>query len=291
MSVSKKCLGILIIAAVFVPALAAQSPNAAGLNGATGLYTVPTGRIGWGDTNLGLDFGYRAILSDTADYDFLDDNGYRLNHLGFFSASLFKWAEVGLAFDFQPTYNKFLGDKSDSNSDLLFNFKIQLPTEVTAFAFGGNFQAINIGNEAMYYSAIQIYAATTYTGTFFTLPAETTVSLGKTFAFGDQLSAKYLGKNWDFDFGMGFDLGLFPNAFKGVVHWLIDYSNFSYSANPWGTDPWRRGTLNTGLRFDLAALPALSKYKFTIDALMTDLFDENLRSFSFGLSFGVPILK
>jgi hypothetical protein len=272
---------------VFAPALAAQSPNSASLNGSTGLYTVPTGRIGWSNTNLGLDFGYRAIIAD-ANGAYVGGNGYRMNHLGFFSASLFKWAELGLAFDFQPPYN-YPGDDNDSNSDLLFNFKIQLPTKITAFALGGNFQAINIGNDSLYYSAVQIYAATTYSGTFFTMPAETTVTLGKTFAFGDH-DSYYPGHDWDFDFGMGFDLNLFPNALKGVVHWLIDYSNFSYSADPWGAAPWYRGTLNTGFRFDLAALPALSKYKLTIDVLMTDLFDQHSRFFSFGLSFGVPIL-
>jgi hypothetical protein len=288
MNTLKNGFWLVIIASVFVPAMAAQSADTPGLNGATGLYTVPTGRIGWTDTKLGLDFGYRTIISDTGDYSGIDDNGFQMNHLGFFSASLFKWAEAGLAFDFQPLYNA-PGDDSDSNSDLLFNFKVQLPTQVTAFAIGGNFQALNIANDALYYSAVQLYAATTYTGTFFTMPAETTVTLGKTFAFGDHISSKYPGQDWDFDFGMGFDLGLFPNALKGVVHWLIDYSNFSYSVNPWGASPWYRGTLNTGLRFDLAALPALSKYKLTIDALMTDLFDDHSRSFSFGLSFGVPL--
>jgi hypothetical protein len=288
MNTLKKGFWIVIIAAVFVPALAAQSANTPGLNGSTGLYTVPSGRIGWSGANLGLDFGYRTIISDIENNTYVGGDGYRMDHIGFFSASLFKFAEVGMAFDFQPGYD-LPGDDNDSNNDLLINFKFQLPTKVTAFALGGNFQAINMGNDSKYYSAFQVYAATTYTGTFFTLPAETTVTLGKTFAFGDH-SAVYGGRDLDFDFGMGFDLGLFPNALKGVVHWLIDYSNFSYSADPWGADPWYRGTLNTGIRFDLGALPALSKYKFSIDALMTDLFDEYARSFSFGLSFGVSIL-
>jgi hypothetical protein len=284
----QKTLGIVIIAAVFVPGLTAQSPNTPGLNGSTSLYTVPIGRIGWNSTNLGLDFGYRTLVADTPGYDQPNYDGYQMNHLGFFNVSLFKWVELGLAFDFQPSYD-YPGNDNDSNNDLLLNFKVQLPIKVTAFALGGNFQAINVGNENHYYSAVQIYAAATYSGTFFTIPAETTVTLGKTFHFGDN-AAYYFGKDWDFDFGMGFDLALFPNVFKKVVHWIIDYSNFSYSVDPWGADPWYRGVLNTGFRFDLAAIPALNKYKFSIDVLMTDLFDEDARSFSFGLSFGLPVL-
>jgi hypothetical protein len=292
MRVLRKRAGLLIIAAVvFVPAaLPAQSPNGMSLNGSTGLYTVPTGRIGWSNTNLGMDFGYRTIISDSFNGGTEEGHGdtYRLNHMGLFNISLFKWVELGLTFDYQPPYD-IPESGNESNSDLLFHFKVQFPTKATAIAVGGDFQAVNVANEDLYYSAARIYAAATYSGTFFTMPADTTVTLGKTFAFGDH-AAHYNGADWDFDFGMGFDLCLFPNSLKNLLHWVIDYSNFSYSADPWGVEPWRRGTLNTGFRFDLAAIPALSKYKLNIDILATDLFDEYSRSFSFGLNFGLPIL-
>ena len=48
------------------------------------------------------------------------------------------------------------------------------------------------------------------------------------------------------------------------------------------------GGFNTGIRIDLAANPNLSKYKFVIDAMLTDALDDN-RTLALGLAFGVPI--
>jgi hypothetical protein len=278
------------------PVLMAESFNTMSLNGSTGLYTVPTGRIGWpDDTKIGLDIGYHTIIASKHNYHssiaypLSDDDNYALNHIPRISASFFKWAEVFLAFDFQPQYD-LPGDANDSNNDLITGFKFQLPVKssTTDVALGGNFQYLNMGNDEFNYQTFQLYAAVTYAGTFFTLPTETTVVLGKTFAFNNDYDASQ--QDFNFDYGMGFDLMLFPKAIPDFLHWIIDYSNFSYSANPWGVDAWYRGALNTGLRFNFSAIPALAKYKFAFDFVLTDAFDENYRSFALGLVLGIPII-
>jgi hypothetical protein len=282
----RKSLFFLVIVLAFAPVLMAQSLNTMGLNGATGLYTTPTGRIGWSQTDLGLDLGYHALVAREDLYDGAYGYGYddrRLNHIPKFSLSIFKWVEAGVAFDIQPPLQGKSGDERN-NTDLIFDFKVQLPTKTTAVAIGGNFQTLNLGSSYRDYNALQLYLATTYAGTFFSMPAETTVALGKTFIFRE-----HYDNTSDFDFGMGFDLVVFPKTMDNLIHWVIDFSNFSYSANPWGADASHRGTLNTGLRFDLGSFPSLSKYKFVIDVALTDAFDVYYRSFSFGMVIGIPL--
>jgi hypothetical protein len=284
-SMKRKGLALLIILTACVPVLMAQTAgqglNGMGLNGATGLYSVPNGRIGWGRTsNLGLDFGYHTIIGKNPVYD----SDYKLNHIVKVNASLFKWVELTGAFDFQPKY----APPNTGNNDLIMGFKVQLPTSTTAVAVGGNFQALNLGNDIRDFSSFQVYVALTYAGTFFSMPAETTLAIGKTFGIGEHRRS-FLGNDTDFDFGMGFDLILFPKAFHNVVHWITDFSNFSYSSNPWGVNPSVRGSLNTGIRLNLAALPALSKFKFLVDVMLADIFDKG-RAFSLGIAFGLPLL-
>jgi hypothetical protein len=113
------------------------------------------------------------------------------------------------------------------------------------------------------------------------MPAETTVVLGKTFIEHRRSS--------DIDFGMGFDLILFPKIFQRYVHWITDFANFSYSVEAFGANAASRGVLNTGVRIDLASIPALSKFKFVVDAKITDALDDE-RAFSVGTVFGIPIL-
>jgi hypothetical protein len=277
-------------------ALMAESLNTMSLNGSTGLYTVPNGRIGWtDDAKIGLDIGYHTVIAREHNYHSMagsqtpDNDNYKLNHIPKVSAGFFKWAEVFLAFDFQPQYD-LPGNDNDSNSDLITGFKFQLPVKSSAtdVALGGNFQCLNMGNDEYDYQTFQLYAAVTYAATFFTLPAETTVVLGKTFAFNNDYDASQ--RDFNFDFGMGFDVTLFPKAIPDFLHWVIDYSNFSYSANPWGVDAWYRGALNTGLRLNFGAIPALGKYKVVFDFVLTDAFDEDARSFALGLVLGIPIL-
>jgi hypothetical protein len=279
----KKCFGfltVIITLVVLVPAVSAQTKSLKGmnLNGATGLYSIPTGRIGWErSADVGLDFGYHTIIDD------------KINHIPAISASLFKWVELSLAFDIQP--NIPAGpNKEYENNDLLLGFKVQLPTTSTAVALGGNFQSLNIG-DGNDYTAFQIYAAVTYPGTFFGMPSETTLVIGKTF-----IDEKYGHGDSDLDFGMGFDLVLLPKIFQNYIHWITDFANFDYSADAhawpshggaYGAAGYR-GVLNTGIRVDIAAAPALAKYKFVVDVMVTDCFDDD-RNFSLGLTAGLPI--
>jgi hypothetical protein len=267
-----------------IPSVTAQvsTLNGQSMNGSTGLYSIPSGHIGWENSgNFGLDLGYRAIIN----------NNTGIAHVPAVTASLFKWVELSAIFDFQPAINNFAGEQK--NDDLMFGIKFRLPTNTgnsgnPAIAVGGNVQLINITNNDDHdYNAYQPYLAITYTGAFFNMSAQTTIVFGKTFYTGR------FKNNSDVDFGMGFDLILFPDVFGDAVHWIIDFANFSYSDNSWpnnlyhGTGPsWHRGILNTGFRIDLSTIPALSKIKFLIDLVFNDLFDSGGRSFTVGAVFG-----
>jgi len=265
-----KCLRILVFAififVLSVSGLAAQSLKGMSLNGSTGLYSIPSGKIGWEkSSDLGFDLGYHTIITQKT-----------ATHIPKFALSLFKWVELSAAFDIQPE-----GYYHSNASDFIGGMKVQFPLKKTALALGGNFQALNIGSEDYNRHAGQVYLAVTYNGSLFDLPAETTVVIGKTFVQHDIDS--------DIDFGMGFDILLFPKAFESLLHWVTDFANFSYSVEAFGANARYRGVLNTGLRFDLASIPALSKFKFVIDIMVADAFDDN-RAFSMGLVFGIPIL-
>ena len=267
-SVKKICIAVLLIG-LSISGLSAQSSlKGMSLNGSTGLYSIPSGRIGWERTSdFGLDFGYHAII-----------NSGIATHIPKISMSLFKWVELHAAYDIQP--EKYRG--YENGTDFITGAKIQFPFTQTAVALGGNFQALNLGSESHYrYNAGQVYLAITFAGTFFKMPAETTAVFGKTF--------RQNHSDWNIDFGMGFDIILLPENIGNLLHWVTDFADFSYSVEPFGADAWYRGVLNTGLRVDLSAIPALEKFKFVIDVLMTDAFDDN-RSFSVGAVFGIPIL-
>jgi hypothetical protein len=281
--------GLLSAALTFIPFAAAQENlplRGQSMNGSTGLFSIPSGHVGWEKTaNMGLDFGYRAVI-----------NNDRTAHIPAITASLFKWLEVSTAFDFQPTIE--IADKEQKNDDLLLGIKVKLPTTINnsknpAIALGFNVQVINIDNNnySNNYNAFQAYMAITYAGTFFNMGAETTMVFGKTFYSGGP------DNNSDIDFGMGFDLILFPDVFRQTVHWITDFANFSYSDNSWPnhllprTGPAiYRGILNTGFRIDLSVIPPLNKSKFTIDLVFNDLFDAGNRSFTIGAVFGFPAL-
>jgi hypothetical protein len=259
----------ILMAGLAVSALSAQSSSLKGmsLNGVTGLYSIPTARIGWERaSDLGLDLGYHSIIDNEA------------THIPKIALSLFKWVELSGAFDIQPKYYKTV----DKGTDFIGGLKIQFPVTKTAIALGGNIQALNLGNnEPWRHNAGQVYVAVTYAGEFFSWPAETTVVVGKTFIENRKSS--------DIDFGMGFDLILLPKIFQNYVHWITDFANFSYSLEAFGADASSRGVLNTGFRINLASIPALSKFKFVIDLTITDALDDE-RAFSLGTVFGIPIL-
>ena len=260
MRVNKTVILLLLAVTLVVPMVSAQSLKGMSLNGATGLIGIPSGRIGWERTaDFGFDLGYHAIFDDGEN-----------THIPKGSVSLFQLLEFSFAYDSQ--------DDSD-DSDIIIGGKIQLPTTRTAVAVGANFQLLQEGGEDENFQ--QIYLAATYPGEFFSMPAETTFVIGKT--FGDPAPDENV------DFGMGFDLLLFPDIFQGYVHWINDFANFSYSFAPYAANAGNRGAFNTGIRIDISANPALSRYKFVIDAMLTDALDDE-RAFGLGLAFGVPIL-
>jgi hypothetical protein len=275
----KLIIAFFIMGAIAPPLMAQRSLKGMTFNGATGLYTVPSGRIGWERTaNFGLDVGYHALFNKSC-YNMAGDKEAPA-HLFQFGISLFKCVEISGVFDAQPA-----GSNDAKNSDAILGFKLQLPTTAVAVALGGNLQTLNIGNKVAGRNVARIYTSVTYPASFFKMPSETTLSIGKTFPIGDE--NKSYNKS-DIDIGMGFDLTIFPVQTQNIIHVLIDFSNFSYSDDPWGVNSEQRGVVNAGFRFDLAAIPALNKYKFVIDAYMVDLFDAN-RTFSLGLTLGMPI--
>jgi hypothetical protein len=267
----KKFILFGLILSLCLSSVAAQAVRGQSLNGSTGLFSIPTGRIGWETgSNFGIDFGYRAIINNDAG----------TAHIPALTLSLVKYVEISAAYDIKPDGRGRY--RSKDNDDLLLGLKIKLPTKNTAISIGSSFQFINLGNDAADYNAFQPYIAITYPGTFFTMPAETTLVFGKTFYSGGPKN------NTNIDFGMGFDLILFPDVFGNAVHWIIDFANFSYSASSWPYDQagWR-GVLNMGARIDLSVIPALNKVKLLIDFVFNDLFDDGHRSFTIGAVFGV----
>jgi len=261
----KKIFFIALLVLFAIAGVYAQSAKGMTHNGATGLIAVPNAKLGWDKSaDIGVDVGYHAIFADPD-----------TTHIPKASVSLFKLLEFAFAYDSQ-------GDSDEA--DILLNGKIKLPIDnSTHLALGANIQALKTkywGDDREY--ATQIYLAATYPGTFFTMPAETTMVVGKT--FGDNAGAPKDA----IDFGMGFDLLLFPKQFKNYIHWISDFSNFSYSLHALGSNAWIRGTFNTGLRFDLSEVKALSKFKLIIDAQVTDLLDDN-RTFVLGATFGMGI--
>jgi hypothetical protein len=260
----KKGKMFLMLAAVSLlsgPEIFAQSTslNGMSLNGAAGLYAVPSGRIGWDKkADVGFDFGIS--------YNFMKENPIAKAEI-----SLFNWVEISYAIDFQPKiYNTV-------NTDGILGVKLQLPVEKTSIAIGGNIQFLHRLDN--YSTAGQVYTAVSYGGEFFTWPADTSLALGYTFVEGG---------NRNIDFGMGFDMILIPDVFKNFVHWIVDFSNFSYSIDALGTDAWTRGSLNTGFRIDISAIPALGAFKFVFDLSFLDILD-NTRTIGMGVSFGLPL--
>jgi len=251
---------VLLLALLVVTGVSAQSLKGMSLNGATGLISIPSGRIGWEHSaDFGFDLGYHAII----------DND-QTAHIPKASVSLFRTLELGFAYDSQA---------DSDNADMLFSGKFQLPIKkASAIAVGGNIQQLEQGGTST--NITQIYLAATYPGDFFTMPAETTFVVGK--SFGDNAVDE------EIDFGMGFDLMLLPDVFQGYVHWINDFANFSYSNQAIGAVANIRGVFNTGMRIDLGSSDMFRGFKFVIDAILTDALDAN-RAFALGITFGTAL--
>lgn len=246
---------MILSIATFATAEPFKSPS---LGGATGLIGTPTAHTGWSGngTDLAIDIGFHAV----------GDANRSKSYIPKVTVQLFEKLELGAAYDIQG---------GENNNDLLFHGKYNFYTRgSSALAIGGNFQTINLnGNDRTNY---QFYLAATYSSKFFSMPAETTIVLGKTMGDGSS--------NNSIDFSMGFDLDVLPSVFSHYIHWINDFSNYSYSTDPNGSNAGVRGAFNTGLRL---ALMRDKKYKLNLDILATDVLDSN-RSFGLGVAFGLP---
>jgi len=246
----KKIL-IITMSIMMGSSLMARAFGSASLGGYTGLITTPTAYTAWDGNNFGIDFAYHHIGDSKA-------------HIPNVTLNLLKRWEVGGAFDY----------RNSNSNDFLLHTKLRFSpwngTSKSAMAIGARY---GFYNRASVSGHGQIYLVSTYYGLFFSMPAMTSMTIGKSFS-------KTSGR--DIDFSMGFDLTLFPKYLKGYVHWLTDFANYSYSAMPAGASP-NRGIFNTGVR--LAVLKNHRRMKWNIDLFLLDGLDSN-RSWSIGTSFG-----
>lgn len=226
------------------------------VGGTTGLITTPSAFTGWNNSDFAMDFGYHFI--------FLKDNH---SHIPMINIYFLKMVELGAAYDVQ----------SSDGDDYVIHAKVNFFNDGSSYiAFGGNFQHLKYeeGGDDNFFG--QIYFAVSYRAKFFTMTADTTLVVGKTFNEGTQ--------NADFDFSMGLDLELFPSFFKKYIHWVNEYSNYTYTMDPASITPHSRGAYNTGIR--ILVLKNLEKFKLNLSFIGTDLFDEHDRSFCMNIVFG-----
>ena len=266
----KKLIVLLfVLGTVFsLNAQTSQPLNAMGLNGATGIYVVPTARIAYSDADMGFNVGYHTNFFKPANAGKTD-----ANHLLQINFSFLRMIELSGTFDIQPEYTYGASEPND----FMIGAKFQLPFGSIPIALGANYQALNFGDDYADTTAFQIYTAITYRSDLFGWPADTTLVVGHTFREDQNHS--------NIDFGMGFDLIIFPSVTGNFVHFLMDFANFSYSDQPWGANALGRGVLNTGLRLDLSQIPNLNRFTFVLDVLLIDAFDTS-RSFGMGVCFG-----
>jgi hypothetical protein len=272
---------VLLCAAVLVfgqQSLDQQTTKGMSLSGVTGLIATPSAEIGWERSHdIGLDFGYHAV--------FFDDG---MTHIPKAALSLFKKGEIAVAYDSVGSDRYTPRPFHDTDPQIfLFSGKFQFYKEsVSALAAGGSFQYVDDFRDKEWVAG-QVYVVATYSGTFFGMPAATSMTIGK--SFSNKHDDHRLVAFSDVDFSMGFELTLLPDVFKNHVQWINDFSNYSYSVLPAGSFTERRGSYNTGLRIDPIKN---NQFKFVIDAIAADIFDsgnDDGRSFILGLTFGMGL--
>ena len=260
------------------------------IGGATGLISTPTADVAWKEgTNIGLDFGMH----------YLRDDKWALNPK--VTASFAGKFEVGAMFDWQERP----WPRDEKENDLLFHGKWKFYRGSNFdLAFGGNFQFIDLRNSDTDGEVIQLYVAGTYsTMLFCCIPADFTFTIGKSFnPWGVRLKTRTSNREFrfiaklvdedgytragDIDFGFGVDIDLWPTVLGGYVHWISDFANYSYTADPMGVDPNYSACFNTGLR--IQPLRGRSNFKWNIDLLITDFMDHT-RDWGIGTTFGFAL--
>lgn len=259
----------LVLGAGSVSAMAFSSPT---IGGPTGVITTPNAQIGWDGNDLALDAGFHYIKDD-------NDSVSKSAKINF---SLFRCLELGFMTDMQ----KYDGGGNHDNDDYIIHAKFRFYPLQTAgsssLAIGYKSMHMNYDDDAPYkFTNQQVYLVATYSGNFFTMPAETSLVFGKTWG-------KYYGDSHHYDdmidFSMSFDLDLLPSVFKGYVHSISEFSNYSYSPDAIGADTDYRGAFNTGIR--IALLKSMNRFKLNLDVLWLDVFDKN-RCFGAGVAGGL----
>lgn len=260
----RKTLRISIVLLLLVTALGSVSAQRAvkGLsaNGATGLYSTPTARISYEINNFGIDTGYSFIFAGPG----------AMAHIPKITFGFLKRGEAGVAFD--------ISTGNPNTFNILAHGKFQFYREgSSAFAIGVNYQALHQGSNVFHHYG-QVYLAVTYSGDFFGWPANTTFVIGKTFPSPTSQSL-----DASIDVSLGFELSLFPDVFKDYIHWINEFSNYSYRAERvHGFDAASRGSFNSGIRID--PLKG-TDFKLNFDIVGTDLFDGAPR-LMIGMTFG-----
>jgi hypothetical protein len=251
-------LAMLVIAVVFPASVMAQSGKSAdGLctNGLTGIIVTPTAMIGWDKSDIAVDGHYSLFLDPTT-------------HVPTVNVSLFQVAQVaaGLEIDENEINNFFINAKFRAYE-----------SGGAAIAFGANAEWLLLDNVDDDFSS-SIFVIATYSGEFFKMPAVTSLLFGWQFweAFHDEVRT-------DFNFSMGFEMGLFPKVFQDYVYWITDFSNYSYVYAPAsGINAGHRGSLCSGVRVDIIKK---GNMKLQVDLIGTDLLDED-RGFGASIRFG-----
>lgn len=285
-----KIVKSLIFVAAFVmtgSAVFAEQFNSQSVGGATGLITTPTARISWDEkSTVGLDLGVH----------YLRDDNWGLTPKA--TVSFLGKFELGGTFDWQERSKP----RDKKENDMLIHGKFKFyDGRNFALAVGTNFQIIDMRNDDTDANIMQLYIAGTYsTMLFCCIPADVTFAFGKTFdPLGVKLKTRTSNREFrfiakivddnsgytragNFDFSVGVDIDLAPSIFKGYVHWISDFANYSYSVDPMDADSRYRAVFNTGFRIQPFKN---SHFKWNIDLLVTDFMDYT-REVGIGTSLG-----
>ena len=257
-------LALIVLSSLGAQSTSSGSANGMTFNGATGLIIVPDARIGWGNSKFGLDIGYGFVWTGDQDMD----------HLPRFSMSIAQVVEIHGLFHFG----------NDSHADfknMVLGAKFKLVEKGgSALALGGDIEFDNRapdgGNDQV---SSKIYLAATYGGKFFNAPAVTTATIGwQMFEAGNFA--------FQFVYGMGFSMSLFPQTFDNHVFWITDFGNFSYAVYRPNINAGNRGAFNTGIRIRPFKK---GRFKMVIDLLGTDLLDAGQRGLGLNISGGMAL--
>jgi hypothetical protein len=262
MNKKKIVIAVLLASAMVLGSLGAQTTasavNGMTLNGSTGLIVVPDARVGWENSDFGIDVGYGIVWS----------GGDQIDHMPRVALSLVRRFEI----------SSLLQIGNDEIRNFIIGGKFQMfKDRGAALALGGDYEFAKNNFDGQENDSAKIYLAATYGGNFFNMPAITTATFGWQLLEVGDLSSQFV-------YGMGFSMGLFPSVFKDYVYWITDFSNFSYAVVGSRVNAGSRGAFNTGVRIH----PVKGgKFNLVIDVTGTDLLDDGDRGMAATVSGGM----